>query len=114
MAQRELADGTIVDFTPEEESLRELNNLSSKRSQMIDAIKNEALTRITSVEPTLDSLDDLKFLRLLWPMLDITNAPANIILCRDIYILASQRIEIAKTATLEQLDSYDPSTGWPT
>jgi len=51
----------------------------------------------------------------LWPMLDTGAAPADLLLVRDIYICAKQKLNQLDAATRAQLEAYEPSTdnGWP-
>ena len=110
MVQQWISDGN----TPEPEfSVAEI--LETTRSQKIQDIKAEGLSRITAAVPALNTFDMVSFMYELWPSLDTAALGANMILAKDTYVYAKGRITLADTATQTQLDDYDPSTdvSWP-
>ncbi len=115
MAQIEDEFGVIRDFTPEEEAAYAAANLEDTRRIKIEQVKSEGVFRINAVLPDINTLDEIKLIAVIWPMLDTTSPPANIVLARDIYQYAKTKITQAQTATQAELDAYDPATdpNWP-
>ena len=113
--KKELSDGTIVDFTAQEESDHILEHLSESRRKKIEATKDEALRRIALEVEAIESIAMVGFMVEIWPMLNTASASASLLKARDIYLYAKTKIAESKSATQTQIDAYDPvaDTGWP-
>ena len=100
--------------TPEPE-FTESEILDNARSAKVKLIKTEALSRISTAVPALNTLDMVAFMVDLWPMLNTASANADITLAKDTYVYTKTKIIQAQGATQQQLDAYDPltDTGWP-
>jgi len=108
-------DGNLVDLTAEDLLDLVEMNLQVAQHGMVTEIGREALIRVRAQLPEIDTIKEAKFLAMLWPMLDTASASAEMLLARDIYLYAKNKMTQAETATLTQLDAYDPETdtNWP-
>lgn len=107
--------GTVVELSSAEKAQRDEGHLNNNRHEKILAIREEALRRITLKVPLLDTFEEVKFMALLWPMLDTASATPDLIAARNIYVYARTKITQAQSANQAQLDTYDPLTdpSWP-
>ena len=90
-----------------------VKSLSEIRSDSIANIKAEGLKRIQSKVDAIDSISMAKLIyKHMWPQPN----PSNALLAGEaIYDYAAGKIDQARDATQEQLESYDPATdqNWP-
>ncbi len=94
---------------------RKIKTLAVRKSRKRDALKEEAVLRMSAEVSALSTFEMVEFLVALWPMLDTASAPANITAVRTIYIYAKQKLTWINGATKAELQAYDPTTdqGWP-
>ena len=117
MAKRELADGTIVDFTAEEiaeDEARAADNalVSAKRVKSAE-IQNECLSRISQALPYIDTFDELRLLRAIAPAFQLSAQGET---AKDIYIYATTKLSQVDSSTdIAAIEAYDPVTdvNWP-
>ena len=117
MTQKELSDGTIVDFTPEEEQQlldEQTASIEAKdRSSKAEEIKVEGMSRIQVHLPGVEGLEDLANLKNIHQAFQLTAAGNS---AKDIYVYARTKIDQAATAPIADVRAYDPVTdaNWPT
>jgi hypothetical protein len=89
--------------------------LSVARQAAIQRIKAHAALLMSVHVEAFASFAIIDFMVSIWPMLDKTNTPADITAAQAIYTYAKTKINQSKTASLEQLEAYDPTTdaNWP-
>lgn len=91
--------------------------LEVKREEMIDAVRNEGLSRMQEVLPGIDNFDTLDLIKEVWlSIAPAARAPTvSFQYIIDVYQAGKTAINFLKTATESQIDSYDPvlSPSWP-
>ena len=120
MTQKGLADGSIVDMTPEEEAARDAGHIANlelqDRAAKYEEVKAYALVGITAAVAEWDTWEDVKFLASLGPLLNWGSATAGQTLAKDIALYAKNKLSLARTGPIDQVRAYDPATdvSWPT
>ena len=89
-------------------------SMGALRRETVLALRAEAQRRISEILPALGSSTLLEFFIEIWPMLDQTQASADILLIKDIIIFLRARVQDVAGATRTQLENLDiPSLNWP-
>ena len=102
-----IADGSIDPYVPDP-AVVESNIREGKKVE----IKIDAINRVATVLPEIDTFDEILMMRKIYPAFTPTAAGT---LAKDIYLYAKTKIDQADTAPIEQVEAYDPTTdtGWP-
>jgi len=103
---------TLVEETAEELAQIAADMEESIRAEKKLEIKVNALTRIQAVLPDVDTFEEVKMLKMIFPLFTPT---ATGTLVKDIYLYAKNKINQVQTVPIAQVEAYDPSTdvNWP-
>lgn len=108
-----------IELTPEEEAEWaiecDINILNDLRSSLMSKTETEGVSRISAQVPEWDDLDTIKFIVSISNLLVMGNITPQQDIAKQIYLYAKSQINWIKTATLIELQDYDPSTdiNWP-
>ncbi|MCP4127352.1 MAG: hypothetical protein GY753_09850 [Gammaproteobacteria bacterium] len=110
------SDIQLVNGVPEQVWQTGARPIAQVKKNKIARIREVAIDKMAAVVPAINSEEMVDFLVALWPMLDTANAPAEILLVRDLYQYSKQKINwIRNTGTPAEIRAYKPAedTGWP-
>ncbi len=110
------SDIQLVNGVPEHVWQTGARPIEQVKKNKIARIREVAIEKMAAAVPAINSEEMVDFLVALWPMLDTANAPAEILLVKDIYQYSKQKINwVRNTATPAEIRAYKPveDTNWP-
>lgn len=89
--------------------------LSDLRLELRRQVEAEAMARIATQIPILETFQQATVIAAIWPLLNTSSASPQLLKARDIYVFAQGLLGVIATANAATLETYDVSAqSWPT